>query len=292
MTITPVTSSDISAAILKVKAGDTLALSGLFPDPLPLKTRPADLTLDCTLATISSDSRTVDVQGMTFLGGVWTGVNPINITRGRDIRIIDAVMSGPAERLGNAMSFVGIKGLTVLGTAVSSYKNGMSLGSIDTFEVGNCGFEGMRADAIQGAPMWNGRFHGLRVHGTRPSEGAHCDGVQLRCVAGQPGTANIVVEDCEFMGPIQGYVQTHKSTDPRFSNITVRRVRASVSMPIGIGLLATDGATLEDCHVSTYPHADYQSRIYVAPDCLDVKWVVGKPSSYEAYRNKLGWTSA
>ena len=286
---TVATQAELVAAVPLMKSGDTLTCVGDFVN-FPLKTRVDNIAFDCTKARFSGDTYTKNLNGFHVLGGTFGGVNPLRVDGGSDIAVEGALLLGPPERLGNAMSVSAIKGLKVSG-AVKNFKNGLVATDVEGFTLTKLAFEGMRLDGIQGVAMRSGRFSEVTVHGTRRLANDHSDALQLRNLSTLPPCADIVVEDCEFVGDTQGLDLTHKTGDGDFKNLTVRRVRTNVAWGNGIALLAVKGLTVDDCRVVTYPLAANQSRLYVAADCTDVRWA-GLPSSYAPYGNKPGWSSA
>lgn len=277
MTVTPET---IAAAIPAAKPGDTLVLEGVFGG-LPLKGRPANLTLDCRKATITGDTRTADLDGLTLIGGTWTAAAPISITRGRGLTMIEPVMRGPDARTGSAVTCVGVAGVKVLGAVISTYRNAVVLSEVDGFEVSGA-FNDLGVDGVTLSACWNGWIHDLTVHGHRLLPEAHGDAVQIRSLRGKRPTANLRIEDVEITGDCAGVQTTLKTGDGGFDNITVRRLKTH-TRETGCAMLGVRGLTLEDVQARTYPGALQLARVYVREDCTDVTL---SRVGYAAYRNK------
>lgn len=278
------TQTDLAAAIPVAKKGDVIVLDGAFVN-LPLKQRPDDLTFDCTKATFSGDTYTKGLNGLAIKGGIFTGANPIRVDGGRDIVISGAVFIGPPARTGKAISLSGINGVTISETSIREFHDGIGLTQVDGFSLTHIAIEGAGQDGVHLTAVWNGLLSDVIVHGTRRlTPDTHGDGVQILSLPGIRPTANLVLANVKCFGDIQGVLSTAKVGDGGFDNIVLRRVLTQVAFSNGIAMVAVRGLTIEDCHVETYPMALYPSKLYVASDCSDVRFVGA--STQAAYRNK------
>jgi polygalacturonase len=237
---------------------------------LPLKYRKPDLTLDLTQATITGDSGTTNVDGLTILGGTFTGTNPLRFTGGRNIKVQGARFKGPETRLGNAMSFAGIDGLTALDCDVHTFLNGLLISDCRNIEASRIQFRNMRRDAISNSAIQNGLFEDIDVRDTVRLPDDHSDAGQSRNLIGKPVCSDLTFRRWYVEGQTQGIIFTHKAGDGGFDRITVEDCVTRCAFPIGIALLAVRGARLKNNRVSTWPESPYPSSLYVAKDCTDV----------------------
>jgi hypothetical protein len=280
-----VTQDTIATAIAASGPDVTLMLEGVFPS-IPLKDRKPNLTLDCTKATITGDTRTGKLDGLTIRNGLFTSVAPLAFVEGgRGLRIEGSRFDGPSARSGTAINIQGMSEVTIKDVRLDTYANGLVLARSSYITVEDIAFRNMRKDMIQAAAVWVATVRRMVGHGTRPGAGDHSDGVQIRSIAGLKPTCDVTLEDITITGDVQAVVTTSKAGDGGFDRVALRRARLCAGQPSGAGFLDVRGLTLEDVEVSTVPGSLYLSKVFVAPTCTDVTM---SNVRYAPYRAKRG----
>lgn len=279
------TPDTIAADIANAEPGATLVLEPGVYLGLPLKYRKPNLTLDCTAATITGDTRTTNLDGLTVIGGRFTGGAPFNFYGGKNFAIRGAKFIGPQARVNNAITVQSMTGVTVTDCEFDTFVNGVTLAGVSNGVLVNTTFRNMRKDMVHAAGVWNLAIREFVGHGTDPQDGDHPDGIQIRNLPDRPPSCDITMEGVTLTGKIQGVVTTHKTGDGGFDRITLRRARICAGHPNGAGFIAVRSLILDDVEVKTLPGSPYLSKVYVDPTCSDV---VMSKVSYAPYRAKRG----
>lgn len=253
LTVTPAT----WAAALKARQPNaTWRLDGVFPD----------------------NARINDVDGLTLIGGTFTGSKPLVFTRGRGLTLKDVKFAGVEPRQESAVSVFGISDVNVSAMSVNGYRNGLLMNDVEGFDLDGLSLSDLSADGVHGASIRKGRIANVTVHGTRSYGGEHPDGVQLRSVDGLPPTSDVTVEDCLFVGHINGLLATDHGAGG-FERLTIRRIKARISRTLGLGVAGARGLVMEDIDVSTLPGSERQARIVIR-DCTDVTTTAAISAAY------------
>jgi hypothetical protein len=269
-----ITPDKLLAALNAAKPGDTLVLVGDFP-ALRWGKRSFDppLVLDMTKATVSGPWYWGSLDGVTFKGGKWRGLNPLRIDKASRITIDGGDFQNPGLPDGNGFWVIGGSQITVRNTTFSQFERGCVFSKVDGIVVENSGFDRMRSDGISMGECRNVRVTGCAFHGTRIVGTEHPDAVQLWSRPTSPPTSDVVVEDNVIVGMTQGvFLGNHVRAgvdDGGFDRVTIRRNRIVGGYPQGIHVTAGRGVTVEDNTVSTYPAARYRASINLV-GCSDV----------------------
>lgn len=241
-----VTATDLASALKARKPGDVLQLEGIFPDSYRIN----------------------DIDNLTLIGGTFTGRKPLVFTRGNGLTLKGQRFTGIEPRSESATSIFSVANVKVSNFTVTAYRNGLIMNDVAGFDLDGFSLSDLSADGVHCAAVRNGRIANVTVHGTRSYGAEHPDGIQLRSVDGLPPTSDVVVEDCLFVGHINGLLATDHGAGG-FKNLTLRRIRAAISRTQGIGIAGADGLIMEDVVVTTLPGAEKQARIVVR-ECLNV----------------------
>lgn len=227
---------------------------------------------------IPGDWRIGDVDRLIIEGGTFTGRKPLVFTRGRGLTLLGQRFVGGEPRSDSAVSIYGLDEVKARDLVVDGYRNGPVLSDVVNFDFEGLALSNLSADGFVGASVRKGRIAKVAVHGTRSYGEEHPDGVQLYSKAELPPTGDVVVEDCLFVGHINGFMATDHGTGG-FDRLTVRRIRALISRTQGVGVAGARGLDLQDVDVSTLPGAEKQARV-VLRDCenvvsRNVAWAAG-----------------
>lgn len=269
MTDRSATPATIAAVLPLLKPGDTLFLTGAFPDLRPRAGALSGVTIDAREATLGVlyPGKTVD---LSILGGAWAGLRFDGIQR---LSVSGARLEGPEAQDGYGLFVNGGADVIVSGCAFFSYRTGLVLNRVASFRVEDSGFARMRSDGITIGESREGVVRRNVFHGTRITGEEHPDAVQLYSRPTSAPTADITIENNVVVGETQGFCGFNHVragvNDGGFDRIRIRNNKVVGGYPHGIALVEARHSEVTDNHVETYPTSKYRASINLTA-CTDM----------------------
>lgn len=249
------TPADLKALLLASKPGESIRPKGALLKGMTLELKPSEVVEGFFYPTTG-------VGQFTIRGGVWAGVRLDSVT---GLKVEGAEFDGPDQADGFGLFVNGGQGVTVTDCQFESYKTGLVLNKVETFEVSRNAFSRMRSDGMTIGESRKGQVVGNRFHGTRITGDEHPDFIQLYSRPTSPPTSDIVIRDNKGMGMSQGICGFNHTrggvNDGGFDRIVIEDNDLCCGFPHAISLVEARDSRVTHNRVETYPGARYRASI-------------------------------
>lgn len=208
------TQGQLDAAVLDVRGGDTILLSGNTYGDLTLDTgrmshRHVDFDQKVTIASANSGdpavisrmllkgASNIELKGLTF--DAKSGGSPFFVEGTSKITLNDARFEGPPSgqyAVGRALQLKKSDNFALLNSEISDFENGVSMSNSSNVTIANNKFRGISNDAIisggiDGARIENNDFRDMKSSPGRE----HKDMIQFFTSSAEDASNNIVIRD-------------------------------------------------------------------------------------------------
>jgi hypothetical protein len=261
MTTQKVTPGTLPSALEAASPGAVFECDGLFTAPIAINRR----------------------EDLTFIGGEWTG--GVSVQKSKRIHF-----ERPSMR---ALSIVTAdsEDVTVKSGTFRDMRFGPRFSRCHRVAVTDSLFEGLTEDGCRFFEVWGGVFARNVGRGFAPPDGVHPDMVQCASRAWSPPTSDILIEDNDIEGHVQGiglfnHVRNYEAgrqiwmpdgsyrtldvderlNDGGYDRIAIRNNRVRSSRANGIALYEARDAEVSGNHISTLPDPLAWARLTIT-DC-------------------------
>jgi hypothetical protein len=256
-----VNSGTIGAALKAAQKGDIIKMeSGLYgrivgpTSGLDL----SEVTLDAEGAQIDGQLWFTRVNGVSVVGGIWTGGLRFDAPVGAKVEGIDARGDGGANSYGVFVN--GGAKVHVLSSDFTGHKSGVALNKVDAFKIIGNNFRRSRNDCCSLYGVNGGRVAYNRFLDTSPvTADEHPDAVQLASLAGYIAQDITIERNIVRAKQSQGLC----GFDGPFNRVIIQDNEVCVGFPHGIALYANEGvgSAVRRNQVSTWPGSRWQTGI-------------------------------
>jgi nitrous oxidase accessory protein NosD len=293
----------IKEVLDRARAGDVIVLApGDYPAvSFSRRTFDKPVVIEAGTATLNGFSAS-HLEGLEIRGGVFhlppAVVKPSNgrLNYGfglrfdsvKNIRLTNLSVSGPGAAPGvidgpygegSGVLFNGGEDVEVSNSRFVGLKNGIAMANVKGFRFADNKFAGLRSDGMSIGTSWNGVIEGNDCRDTRIRDLEHPDCIQLWSRATSPPTSDIVIRKNRAEGRTQGILMSNKMrngvNDGGFDRIVIEDNDLYVGFPNAIALVEARDSVVRNNRISTYPDAQYASRLNLKGDIKQCGNVIG-----------------
>jgi nitrous oxidase accessory protein NosD len=262
------TSSNLASVMAMAQGGNTIILSGAFPETtLRNLNYTTPLLLDATSAIFANGLALSNVRGITVKGGVFGSATAvprigrgIDVFNGGDVRIDGGSFLGPGSGTGILMR--NLSGAIVENASFSGLRLGAGFTNVSQSRLTGNLFTRQTSDGMNVVDSDNVLINNNICRDFAPSTGAHPDCLQLWATAGQPMQEYISVINNQAYGPTQGFTSFDPSTGSGRFLLFQGNVVAT-SFPQGIACYGCFDSQVLNNIVSNTPDARFRTSINV-----------------------------